>query len=49
MTVSSYKSKLWDLAKAVIIRIFMSLNALIRQYKRLAITNNQEKEQYEFK
>lgn len=43
--MSSYKSKLWDLAKAVIMGIFMSLNAFIRKYRRLAVNDNQEKEQ----
>lgn len=46
--MSSYKSKLWSLAKTVIIGIFMSLNIFIRQYKRLAINDNQEKELYKF-
>lgn len=46
--MSSYKSKLWDLAKTVIIGIFMSYNTFIRKYRRLAINDNQEKEQYKF-
>lgn len=41
--MSSYKSKLWDLAKTVIIGIFTSYNTFIRKYKRLAINDNKKK------
>lgn len=46
--MGSYKSELWDLAKTVIIGIFMSQNTFIRKYKRRAINDDQEKEQCKF-
>lgn len=42
MTMSNYNSKLWDLAKAVIIGIFMRLNTFIKKCKTLPISDKKK-------